>query len=83
MDNPIIQSIPAAAELRKVSGFDPLKFLRLTTTESGQKIVKLELPYKRLWFRMACPDGRMQLKPLHVTDSQAIYEAVLFAEKTA
>ena len=55
MNTPIIRSIPAASKLRKVSGFDPLVFLRLATSESGQKIVKLELPYKRLWFRMACP----------------------------
>lgn len=81
MNTPIIRSIPAASKLRKVSGFDPLAFLRLATSESGQKIVKLELPYKRLWFRMACPDGRMQLKPLHVTDAQAIYEAILYADK--
>ena len=81
MNTPIIRSIPAASKLRKVSGFDPLAFLRLATSESGQKIVKLELPYKRLWFRMACPDGKMQLKPLHVTDAQAIYEAILYADK--
>lgn len=80
--NAIINTVPAAHELRKVSGFDPLKFLRRTTSErTGEKVLKLELPYKRLWFRLACPNGRMVVKPLRVTDQLAVFEAMVYATK--
>ena len=41
------ETVPAAAELNKVPGFDPLKFLRRT-----KDTLKLDLPYQKLWFRM-------------------------------
>ena len=44
------KTIPAVAELNKVPGFDPLKFLRRT-----KDTLKLDLPYQKLWFRMAHP----------------------------
>lgn len=48
------EAVPAAAELNKVPGFDPLKFLR----RAGDSM-KLDLPYQKLWFRMTHPNGRM------------------------
>ena len=81
-NNTLIRTVPAAAELRKVKGFDPLKFLRKeTSTESGQNVIRLDLRYKRLWFRLACPNGRMLLNPLHITDQMAIYEAMVYMSK--
>lgn len=80
--NAVVNTIPAASELRKVSGFDPLKFLKQTVSaRTGQKVLKLELPYKQLWFRLACPNGRMLVKPLRVTDQIAIFEAMVYASK--
>ena len=78
--NPIlIETVPAARELRNVPGFDPRKFLRRTVAKTGETALKLDLPYKRLWFRLACPDGRMLLNPLRITDQMAIFEARLYA----
>ena len=80
--NAVINSVPAASELRKVAGFNPLKFLRRTTSErTGEKVLKLDLPYKRLWFRLACPNGRMVVKPLRVNDQMAVFEAMVYACK--
>lgn len=81
-NNPMFNSVPAANELRKVPGFSPLKFLRqVTSSQTGEKVWKLELPYKRLWFRLACPNGRMVVKPLRITDQLAVFEALVYAEK--
>lgn len=78
----VIKSVPAADKLRKVAGFDQLKFLRRTTSQiTGEKVLKLDLPYKRLWFRLACPNGRMLVNPLRITDQIAIFEAMVYAEK--
>ena len=80
--NAVINSVPAAGELRKVAGFNPLKFLRRTTSErTGEKVLKLDLSYKRLWFRLACPNGRMVVKPLRVNDQMAVFEAMVYASK--
>lgn len=81
-NNTLINTVPAAAQLRRVSGFNPLKFLHQATSErTGQTVLKLDLPYKRLWFRLACPNGRMLLKPLRITDELAIYEAMVYMDK--
>ena len=47
--NPIlIETVPAARELRNVPGFDPRKFLRRTAAKTGETALKLDLPYKQL-----------------------------------
>lgn len=78
--NPLISTVAAAKELRKVPGFDPLKHLR-TVTKDGEKVLKLDLRFKKLWFRLACPQGRMLLNPLRITDQMAIFEARVYASK--
>lgn len=79
----IIKTVPAASELRKVPGFDPLRYLRRTTSKkSGEPVLKLDLPYKKLWFRLACPNSRTFLKPLRITDQMAIFEAQLFLDRS-
>lgn len=71
------ETIPAAAELNKVPGFDPLKFLR----RAGNSM-KLDLPYQKLWFRMAHPNGRMRVTAMRITDQMAIFEAKVFMERS-
>ena len=53
------------AALNHVPGFDPLKFLRRTISrKTGEDVMRLDLRYKKLWFRLACPTGKWQfLKP--------------------
>lgn len=81
--NTMMESVPAANELRKVPGFNPLNFLRRTVSQSGEKVLKLDLPYKKLWFRLACPNGRMLLNPLRITDQMAIFEARVYSDMDA
>ena len=71
------ETVPAAAELNKVPGFDPLKFLRRT-----KDTLKLDLPYQKLWFRMAHPNGRMRLTALRITAQMAIFEAKVFLDRS-
>ena len=61
----LLTTVPAARELRKVPGFDPLKYLR-TISRNGEKVLKLDLCYKKVWFRLACPNGRMCFNPLRI-----------------
>ena len=71
------ESVPVVSELNKVQGFDPLKFLRRTT--KGEKV--LDLKYKKLWFRLKYPNGRIKLSSLKITDQLAIIEARVYFDK--
>ena len=77
-ENMILRTVPAAKDLHKVPGFDPMKYLRKAVNEKGETVMRLEPRYQRLWFRLACPKGRMLLNPLRVTDQMAIFEAKVF-----
>ncbi len=72
----------AVASLNHVSGFDPLKFLHRTTSrKTGEDVMRLDLRYKKLWFRLACPTGRLKLNALRITEKMAIFEAKIYRDR--
>lgn len=73
----LTQAIPAVQQLRRVQGFDPLRFLKRNASGG----IELEPRYQRLWFRLACPDGKMLLNRLQITDQIAVYEAQVFLSR--
>ena len=73
----LTQAIPTVQQLRRVQGFDPLRFLKRNASGG----VELEPRYQRLWFRLACPDGKMLLNRLRITDQIAVYEAQVFLSR--
>lgn len=80
--NSIIKTVPAAETLRKVPQFNPLRYLRQTTSlKTGEPVLKFDLRYKKMWFRLACSDGRMVLNPMRITDTMAIFEAQVYLHR--
>lgn len=76
------KTIPAVAELNKVPGFDPLKFLRhKVSRKTNEEMLQLELPYQKLWFRLRHPQGRMKLTTLRITEQLAIIGKPVTSEK--
>ena len=73
----LTQAIPAVQQLRRVQGFDPLRFLKRNVNGG----IELGSRYQRLWFRLACPDGKMLLNRLRITDQIAVYEAQVFLSR--
>lgn len=72
----------AVAALNHVPGFDPLKFLRRTISrKTGEDVMRLDLRYKKLWFRLACPTGRLNLNALRITEKMAIFEAKVYRDR--
>ena len=72
----------AVASLNHVPGFDPLKFLRRTASrKTGEDVMRLDLRYKKLWFRLACPTGRLKLNALRITEKMAIFEAKVYRDR--
>ena len=80
-ENSVMNTVPAASMLHQVPCFDPLRLLRKTTSKTGEKILKLDLRYKKMWFRLVHPKGRMITNTLRLTDQMAIFEAQLFADR--
>ncbi len=71
------EMVPVVSELNKVQGFNPLKFLRVT--KQGTK--NLDLRYKKLWFRLKYPAGRIKSFTVRVTEQIAIIEARVYFDK--
>ena len=72
----------AVASLNHVPGFDPLKFLRRTISrKTGEDVMRLDLRYKKLWFRLAYPTGRLKLNALRITEKMAIFEAKVYRDR--
>lgn len=67
---------PVVSELNSVKGFDPLRFIKVTPEGP-----KLELKYKKIWFRLKYPQGRFKYSALKITDQLAIIEARVFFDK--
>ena len=76
------ESIPAVAELNRVPGFEPFKLLRrIVSPEEGKVALQLDLRFKKLWFRLAHPKGRIRLNPLRITEQMAIFEAQVYLDR--
>lgn len=81
---PMMRTNAAVAGLNKVSGFDPVKLLQSTLdsrTADKDEEVRLKLRYKKLWFRLAYPQGRIRLSALRLTEQLAIIEARIYFHK--
>ena len=73
---------PAVAALNQVQGFNPLKMLRrIISPKTGEEVLRLDLQYKKLWFRLRHPDGRIRINPLRITEQIAIYEAQVYLNR--
>lgn len=80
----LIQSTPAVKSLYQVKDFDPVRLLQKalggrSRTQAEQ--MQIILKYKKLWFRLACPRGRILLTALRLTEEMAIIKADVFLDK--
>ena len=81
---PMMKTNAAVAELNKVAGFDPVKLLNSALSKrqpDEAETARLNLRFKKLWFRLAYPQGRIRLSALRLTDQLAIIEAKIFFHK--
>ena len=72
-------TIPAVAGLNKVEGFDPSSLLsRTVSPATGEEGLQLGLACKKLWFRLAYPEGRLQTEKVSLTEQMAVFEARVY-----
>ncbi len=75
-DSAMMYNIPVVAELNRVPSFDPLRYLKKTAEG-----MELPLKYKKLWFRLKYPQGRVRITNLRITDQLAMIEARVFLDR--
>lgn len=77
---PMYDENAAVAALNHVEGFDPKQYMRATSTEEGQGLY-LDVKYRKLWFRLAHPLGKIK-KIFHALNAEvAICEARVYLNK--
>ena len=71
----------AVAALHKVEGFDPRKFMRLIQKEDQSSRYYLDVAYRKLWFRLCYPEGKIVKTIRSITAQMAIVEARVYLNK--
>lgn len=68
--------------LNRIEGFDPRQYMRNLTGSDGTVKQYLDVVYRKLWFRLKNPDGKIVKKLLKLTEQTAIVEARIYLNKT-
>ena len=68
-------------QLNRVEGFDPRKYMRLIQKEGQPGKYYLDVAYRKLWFRLKYPEGKIVKKLIKLTDQVAIVEARVYLHR--
>lgn len=68
-------------KLNRVEGFDPRKFMRLIQKDGQPGKYYLDVAYRKLWFRLCYPEGKIVKKLIKLTDQVAIVEARVYLNR--
>ena len=68
--------------LNRIEDFDPRQYMRNLTGSDGTVKQYLDVVYRKLWFRLKNPDGKIVKKLLKLTEQTAIVEARVYLNKT-
>ncbi len=69
------------SKLNQVEGFDPRRFMRLIQKEGQTGKYYLDVAYRKLWFRLCHPEGKIVKKLIKLTDQVAIVEARVYLNR--
>jgi len=77
-----ITSARAIPTINAVDGFNPADFTRELTNDDGTKSLYLDVKYRLLWFRLHCPDGKIDSEIIRVDDKSAVVSCKLYNSKS-
>lgn len=77
----IYDKVSAVKDLNDIEGFDPRKFMRVIPSEDGKIRYYLEVAYRKLWYRLKYPEGKIVKRILKLTDQVAIIEARVYLNR--
>lgn len=67
--------------LNRVEGFDPRRYMRVIQQEGQAGKYYLDVAFRKLWFRLKYPEGKIVKKILKLTDQVAIVEARVYLNR--
>ena len=68
-------------ELNKIEGFDPMQFARTIQDANGNEELYLDVQYRKMWFRLCNPTGKI-VKKIHTFDGNlAVVEARVYLDR--
>lgn len=82
MNELLYQKNQAVAALNRVEGFEPLEFARTIKQEDQEDQLYLDVKYRKLWFRLANPLGRISSHIVWFNENAALAEAKIYLNHT-
>lgn len=67
--------------LNRVEGFDPSAFLRRLVGENGEEQFYLDVKYRKLWFRLMHPEGKITKRIVKLENDFAIIESKVYLSR--
>lgn len=67
--------------LNAVEGFDPAAFLRKLQSEAGEEQLYLDVKYRKLWFRLKYPLGKITKRIIKLENDYAIIESRVYLDR--
>ena len=71
----------AVAALNRVEGFNPMELARILTKDGQEDQLYLDVKYRKLWFRLVHPLGKIVSSIRSFTENMAIVEARIYLDK--
>lgn len=75
------QNVKEIQELNWVEGFDPRKYMRQLAGDGQAAKYYLDVVYRKLWFRLKYPNGKIVKTLKKLTDQVAIVEAKVYLDR--
>ena len=80
--NGMYDEVKEVKNLNRVEGFDPRKYMRIIQEEGGKVTYYLDVAFRKLWFRLKYPEGKVVKKILKLTDQVVIVEAKVYLNRS-
>lgn len=71
----------AVAALNRVEGFNPMELARKIGEEGQEEQLYLDVKYRKLWFRLVNPAGKIISRIINFTENMAVVEARIYLDK--
>lgn len=71
----------AVAALNRVEGFNPVELARTISKENQEDQLYLDVKYRKLWFRLVHPLGKIISHIISCTENMALVEARVYLDK--
>lgn len=69
------------AALNRVEGFNPMELARTISRENQEDQLYLDVKYRKLWFRLVHPLGKIISRIVSYTENMALVEARIYLDK--